>query len=238
MTSWLGSSKGGTDGTRAVHLRLGREAYQVTHERQLRLHALRVQGAIPDMVVSVEHDPVFTIGRRGSQENLLVPPDTLKREGIAVYDIERGGDITYHGPGQVVLYPIVDLRGHGRDLACYVRNLEQTVIDFLASAEVTAQRRPGLPGVWVQERKIAAVGVHVKRWVTLHGLALNVRVNPKHFAMINPCGLRIEVVSLDDLVSRRYSLDEVVSGLLGAMGPLFGWQTIDQAGADFIGGRG
>ena len=237
MTSWLGSTDDGTGGTRAVHLPLGREAYQATHERQLRLHALRVQGAIPDTVLSVEHDPVFTIGRRGSQENLLVPPETLRREGIAVYDVERGGDITYHGPGQVVLYPIVDLRGHGRDLARYVRNLEQTVIDFLAAVEVTAQRRAGLPGVWVGERKIAAVGVHVKRWVTLHGLALNVRVNPEHFAMINPCGLRIEVVSLDDLVLRRYSLDEVVSGLLGAMSPLFGWRIIDQVEAEPIGRR-
>jgi len=235
MTSWPKSTE---DGTRAVHLPLGREAYRATHERQLRLHALRVQGAVPDTILSVEHDPVFTIGRRGSRENLLVPPDTLRREGIAVYDVERGGDITYHGPGQVVLYPIVDLRGHGRDLARYVRNLEQSVIDFLASAGVTAQRRPGLPGVWVGERKIAAIGVHVRRWVTLHGLALNVRVNKEHFAMINPCGMKIEAVSLDDLVDRRYSLAEVISNLLEAMETLFGWRVVEEEPERFLKERG
>ena len=233
MTSWPKSTE---DGTRAVHLPLGREAYRATHERQLRLHALRIQGAVPDTILSVEHDPVFTIGRRGSRENLLVSFDILRREGIAVYEVERGGDITYHGPGQVVLYPIVDLRGHSRDLARYVRNLEQTAIDFLAAVEVTAQRRPGLPGVWVGERKIAAVGVHVRRWVTLHGLALNVRVNKEHFAMINPCGMRIEVASLDDLVARRYGLDEVVAGLLGAMAPLFGWQIVEYSEEELVEG--
>ena len=130
---------------------------------------------------------------------------------------------------------VVSVRHH--NVAHGLRLSNEGLEAFLAAVEVTAQRRAGLPGVWVGERKIAAVGVHVKRWVTLHGLALNVRVNPEHFAMINPCGLRIEVVSLDDLVLRRYSLDEVVSGLLGAMSPLFGWRIIDQVEAEPIGRR-
>ena len=224
--------------TAAVHLPLGRAEYRATHDLQLRLHALRSQGAIPDTILSVEHDPVFTIGRRGSRTNLLVGKDTLEREGIAVYEVERGGDITYHGPGQVVLYPIVDLRDHGKDIAGYVRGLEQAVIGVLARLGVEADRRPGLPGVWVKERKIAAIGVHVRKWVTLHGLALNVRANREHFAMINPCGMKIEAVSLDDLVDRRYSLAEVISNLLEAMETLFGWRVVEEEPERFLKERG
>lgn len=231
------SSPRSTDGEiAAVHLPLGRRDYAATHELQRRLHALRLQGQITDVILSVEHDPVFTIGRSGSRRNLLVGPDVLERDGISLHDVERGGDITYHGPGQVVLYPIVNLRDQGRDLGLYVRNLEQGVIDFLARVGVAAARRPGLPGVWVGERKIAAVGVHVRRWVTLHGLALNVRVNKGHFAMINPCGMRIEVVSLDDLVERRYSLPEVASGLLAAMEARFRWRVVDEDPARYLEG--
>ena len=220
MTSWLKSREKPLG---AVHLALGRADYADCYRLQHRLHALRCEGNIPDTVLTVVHNPVFTIGRSGSRKNILVSQDVLQKEGIAVYDVERGGDITYHGPGQLVVYPIIDLRDQGRDLKRYIRNLEQAVIDLLGDLGIAGGRRPGFPGVWVDGRKIASVGVYVKHWVTLHGLALNVRVNKKHFGLINPCGMEIEVASLDDLQEETVDLDGVASRLIAKMGSLFGW---------------
>jgi len=220
MISWL---KSRDNPLKAIHLALGCADYADCYRLQHRLHALRCAGAIPDTILTVEHNPVFTIGRSGSRANILVPAEILTAEGIAVYDIERGGDITYHGPGQLVVYPIIDLREQGRDLKRYIRNLEQALIDCLQEFGVAGDRRPGFPGVWVKKRKIASVGVYVKHWVTLHGLALNVCVNKKHFGLINPCGMEIDVVSLDDLLEKAVGLKEVASRLLAKMETLFGW---------------
>lgn len=220
MTSWLKSSETITE---ALHLPLGHAEYVATHRLQEQLHRLRCRNEIPDTILTVEHNPVFTIGRSGSAENILVPEQVLKNAGIAVHKIERGGDITYHGPGQLVVYPIVDLRVHGRDLKRYISNLEQAVINFLAKVGVKARRRTGFPGVWVDSRKIASVGVYVKHWVTRHGLALNVDIDKGHFSMINPCGLEIEVLSLADLVSECPSMEEVATGLLAELGTLCRW---------------
>jgi lipoate-protein ligase B len=220
MTSWLKSSETIIE---ALHLPLGHAEYVATHRLQERLHRLRCRNEIPDTILTVEHNPVFTIGRSGSAENILVPEQVLKNAGISVHRIERGGDITYHGPGQLVVYPIVDLRVHGRDLKRYVSNLEQAVINFLEKIGVKARRRTGFPGVWVNSYKIASVGVYVKHWVTRHGLALNVDINKAHFAMINPCGLEIEVLSLADLVSECPSMEEVATGLLAELRTLCRW---------------
>jgi len=220
MTSWLKSSETITE---ALHLPLGHAEYVATHRLQERLHQLRCRNEIPDTILTVEHNPVFTIGRSGSAKNILVPEQVLKNAGISVHRIERGGDITYHGSGQLVVYPIVDLRKHGRDLKRYVSNLEQAVINFLEKVGVEARRRAGFPGVWVDSRKIASVGVYVKHWVTRHGLALNVDIDKAHFSMINPCGLDIEVVSLADLVSECPSMEEVATGLLAELGTLCSW---------------
>ncbi len=217
MSSWLKS----TDAHIATHLPLGRADYASVYLLQRELHELRVAGKITDTVITVEHEPVFTIGRSGSTENILVPPEILEQEGIKVYEIERGGDITYHGPGQLVVYPIIDLRAHGRDLHRYIRNLEQVVINLLVDFGVDAVRRPGFPGVWVGARKIASIGVYVKHWVTRHGLALNVAVNKEHFGMINPCGLPIEVTSIDELTGKVYPLDDVAKQLLAKTEELF-----------------
>ena len=210
-----------------VHLPLGHVEYDKAYHLQVRLHELRCEGRIADTVITVEHEPVFTIGRSGSASNVLVPPEVLRHEGISVYEIERGGDITYHGPGQLVVYPIIDLRSQGRDLKRYIRNLEQSVIAFLAKAGIIAERRAGFPGVWVGARKIAAIGVYVKHWITLHGLALNVDINKCHFGMINPCGMNIEVVSLNELTREEYSLAEVRTGILSEMEQLFGWRFVE-----------
>jgi lipoate-protein ligase B len=220
MTSWLKSREGTIE---AVHLPLGRADYIATYHLQERLHTLRCRGEIRDTVLTVEHNPVFTIGRSGSRKNILVPEEVLQEAGIAVHEIERGGDITYHGPGQLVVYPIVDLREHGRDLKRYIANLEQAVINLLDKIGVRAHRRPGFPGVWVDSYKISSVGVYVKHWVTRHGLALNIDVDKTHFAMINPCGLEVEVISLADLVRECPTMEEVTTALLAEMGPLFRW---------------
>ena len=221
MTSWLRSSEKTLE---AVHLPLGHADYATTYRLQRRLPSLRSHGEIVDTVLTVEHNPVFTIGRSGSALNVLAPPEILQQEGILIYKVERGGNITYHGPGQLVIYPIIDLRDQGHDLHRYVRNLEQTVINFLSEVGVTGRRHPGFPGVWVNSYKIASVGVYVKHWVTRHGLALNVAVDKAHFGMINPCGMEIEVVSLNELIEQPLPLEEVATGLITKMEPLFGWR--------------
>jgi len=184
-----------------THLPLGRTDYRNALDLQRRLHALRAAGEIGDVVLTVEHPPVITLGRSGKPEHLLVSQERLEREGITVVDVERGGDITYHGPGQLVVYPILDLRDHGRDIKAYIEQLEGAAIDTLSSYGISAETRPGYPGVWVGQKKIASIGVYVRSWVTRHGLALNVEVNPEHFAMINPCGLGVDVVSMADLMN-------------------------------------
>ncbi len=218
------SSQRSTSFLPAVHLPLGRVGYGEVLALQRRLHEARVRGDIPDTILTVEHDPVVTIGRSGSEEEILVSEEALRTEGIALFRVERGGRITYHGPGQLVLYPIVDLRARGGDVKGYVRALEQAAIDLLGECGVAAARQEGFPGVWVGARKIASVGVAVKRWVTFHGLALNVRVNQRHFGMIRPCGLPIEVVSLDDLVPERRSLDELGERLVAHLAASLGWE--------------
>ena len=202
--------------------------YEEALDLQRDLHRRRRAGDIGDVVLALEHDPVFTVGRSGSLSSLLVPPERLETEGIRLIEIERGGDMTYHGPGQLVVYPILDLRGHGKDVKGYVRRLEETAIKTLDEFGITATRRPGYPGVWTGVRKIASIGVYVKGWVTLHGLALNVDVNPEHFAMINPCGLGVETVSMVELappgsLDRPVALPHVLRVFARRMEDVFGW---------------
>jgi lipoate-protein ligase B len=220
----------------ALHLPLGRADYGWTLELQRTLHARRRAGLVPDVVITVEHNPVITFGRTGSREHLLAPPSDLRREGIEVFEVERGGDVTYHGPGQLVVYPIVDLRGHGRDVKRFVRGLEGATIATLADLEIEAGRREGHPGVWVSDRKIASIGVYVSGWVTRHGLALNVAVNSAHFAMIRPCGLSVETVSICDLLGRTVLLDRVRDTLLERLAERFGWQLEASSLVEILGG--
>ena len=209
-----------------IHLELGRMDYARAYALQHELHRMRCQGEIGDIVITVEHDPVFTIGRSGSRANIRVSDSERERAGIPVYEIERGGDITYHGPGQLVCYPIIDLRDYGRDIKWYISSLEAAMIDLCGDYGVEATRRAGYPGVWVKDRKIASVGVSVRHWVTLHGLAFNVDVNKEHFAMINPCGLPIEMVSLVDVSHEDVTMPRVIEALLGHMRDIFGWDIL------------
>ena len=206
-----------------VHVDLGTADYAETLALQRRLHAERCAGEIGDVLLSVEHPPVLTLGRSGSREHVLVPPATLRAHGIEIHEIERGGDITYHGPGQLVVYPILDLRDYGKDVHRFVWTLEEAILRALEACGVDANRRTGYPGVWVGERKIASLGVYVKRWVSYHGLAVNVAVNREHFELIRPCGLPVETVSVNDLRPSPIDLDAVRDPLILALSAL--WKT-------------
>jgi lipoyl(octanoyl) transferase len=175
---------------------LGRIAYVEALALQRELVNKRKHGLIPDQLLVVEHPHVVTLGRNGRLTNLLAGEEVLRRAGVAFHHTDRGGDITYHGPGQVVGYPILDLRDWKRDVVAYVRALEQVLIDALAEFGIAARRVPGCTGVWVDAAKIAAIGVHVSRWVTSHGFALNVNTDLSYFQYIVPCGLSQPVTSM------------------------------------------
>lgn len=169
---------------------LGRRAYAPTLELQRALCRARVEGKIDeDILLLVEHDPVITLGRSTKPSSLPIPPADLPAHGVEVHEIERGGDVTYHGPGQLVGYPIIDLQQLRPDLHWYLRELEGTLIDALATLGIPGRRSQGQTGVWVGPRKIASIGVHVKKWVTLHGFALNVTTDLTYFDLIVPCGI-------------------------------------------------
>ena len=170
-------------------VRWGRTAYAEALARQTALQAGRLAGEAPDTLVLTEHDPVYTLGlRAGADRNLLWDADALARERIVLHPTNRGGDITYHGPGQLVAYPIVSLEPR-RDLHAYLRFLEEVLIATVTRHGLAATRREGLTGIWIGERKLAAIGVSVRRWVTLHGIALNVAPDLRHFGGIVPCGI-------------------------------------------------
>jgi lipoate-protein ligase B len=171
-------------------LGLGRLSYEKALDLQHTLSERRISGEVEcDMLLLVEHAPVITLGRGFRPENLPTPRDSLEKRGIELFEIERGGDITFHGPGQLVGYPIFDLREHRQDLHWFLRQLEQSLIRALEDFGITAERRKDYTGVWTQGRKIASIGIHVKQWVTWHGFALNVTTDLSYFDYIVPCGI-------------------------------------------------
>lgn len=176
-------------GTSVAVVDWGRTEYADALARQAELVARRIAGEVPDTLVFTEHEPVFTLGvRPGAERHLLWPAPELNRRGIAVHETNRGGDITYHGPGQVVGYPIVSL-DRRRDLHAYLRLLEQVLIDAVAEFGIAAGRREGKTGIWIDTRKIAAIGIAVRKWTTFHGFALNVDTDLAAFGGIIPCGI-------------------------------------------------
>ena len=175
---------------------LGRLGWAEAFEIQQQLVGRRKGGEISDQFLIVEHPHVVTVGRNGRDENLLASPEVLSRTGIALYRTDRGGDVTYHGPGQIVGYPILDLRDWKRDVGAYVRAIEQMLIDTLADFGIEAGRETGMTGVWTKAGKVAAIGVHISRWITSHGFALNVSTDLEYFRYIVPCGLTKPVTSM------------------------------------------
>jgi lipoyl(octanoyl) transferase len=204
------ASKPGRSRLRARRAWLGLVSYDDALALQKRLVAERQAEAAPDTLVLLEHPVTYTIGRGGGEQHLLVPEDGIRREGGTVFRVDRGGDITYHGPGQLVGYPILDLNQHYRDVHRYLRDLEDVVIQLLADYRIQAGRIAGLSGVWVGQDKVAALGVHVSRWVTSHGFALNVNTDLNDFQRIVPCGIRDHgVTSIERLLGRKVPMDEV-----------------------------
>ena len=170
---------------------LGHRPYAEALELQRALCRRRMAGELQqDLLLLVEHEPVVTLGRGARASSLPLAPAELERRGVAVAEVERGGDVTYHGPGQLVGYPILQLREHREDLHWYLRQLEAALIRALAELGIGAERNPGLTGVWTQGRKIASLGIHVKQWVTFHGFALNVSTDLQGFDLIVPCGIQ------------------------------------------------
>lgn len=205
----------------SVH-RLGRVRYADGLELQARLVAERQEGAIPDTLLLLEHDPVFTLGRNARAENVLFSEDLLRERGFALHETGRGGDVTYHGPGQVVGYPILELPTDRRDVHAYVRDLEEVMIRTCGDYGLAAVRVPGMTGTWVGEEKIGAIGVRIARWVTSHGFAFNVATDLAPFDLIVPCGIRGRgVTSLERLLRRPVPLAEVEDRLAAHLGDVF-----------------
>ena len=201
---------------------LGRTGYLDAFRLQQELAGRRKRGEIPDQLLYVEHPHVITMGRNGHEENMLASPEVLSRAGIEFHETDRGGDVTYHGPGQIVGYPIVDLREWKRDVVAYVRGIEQTIIDALAEFGIQGGRVAGATGVWVDGAKVAAIGVHISRWVTSHGFALNVDTDLQYFQYIVPCGLTKPVTSMRKLGCKA-GRQAVIEALNRAFARQFGY---------------
>jgi lipoyl(octanoyl) transferase len=208
--------------------RLGLVEYAAGLELQASLVEERRSGAIGDTLLLLEHPPVITLGvkTRGRQANIVASPEVLAAEGVSVFETGRGGDITYHGPGQLVGYPILDLRPDRCDVHKYVRDIEEALIIALGEFGIEGGRLPGRTGVWVgpdgREEKVAAIGVRISRWITSHGFALNVGTNLTHFQLIVPCGIADRgVTSVERLLGRAAPMPEVEDAVVRAFSRVF-----------------
>ena len=184
---------------------LGTRSYADALEIQRAAAQARIEGSLADdLLLLVEHPPVITTGRTSKAAHLLLGPDALAARGVELFDVERGGDVTFHGPGQLVGYPIVDLRHHKEDLHWYLRQLEAALIRALAAFDIRGERAEGLTGVWTSGRKIASIGIHARQWVTWHGFALNVTTDLSFFDMLVPCGIAdVTMTSVEQELLRR-----------------------------------
>jgi lipoyl(octanoyl) transferase len=210
--------------------RLGQVPYADALELQKRLVEQRKAGAIPDQLLLLEHPPVITLGvrTRNDRSNIVAAAHELARQGVEVFESGRGGDVTYHGPGQLVGYPILDLQPDRRDVHRYVRDLEEVLIRAAGTFGIDSQRSPGLTGTWVGERKLAAIGVRIARWVTSHGFALNVSTNLAHFDLIVPCGIADKgVTSITELGRVPVAMAEVEAAVVAAFCAVFDRNRID-----------
>lgn len=201
---------------------LGLLDYPVAYALQKRLVQERIADAIPDTLLLLRHPAVYTVGRRGKKEHFLVPAEVLERESVKVYPADRGGAVTYHGPGQLVGYPILDVKQHGGDLHQLLHRYEEVLIMSLAEYGIAAGREASYPGVWVGYNKIGAVGIGVRRWISYHGWSLNLRAEPEGFARIVPCGIRDKgVTALASLLGREIPVEEFLTVVERHFGAVF-----------------
>lgn len=186
---------------------LGRVAYEEALELQRHIARDRISGALPqDVLLLVEHPPVVTLGRASKGKHLIASPQFLHSKGVELFEVERGGDVTFHGPGQLVGYPIVDLKRHRLDLHWYLRKIEEALIHTLADYDIVAERNPSFTGVWTKGKKIASIGVHARDWVTWHGFALNVTTDLSYFDLMVPCGIDGVVMTS---IARELGTDDI-----------------------------
>lgn len=207
---------------------LGMLEHQKAYNLQLEMLKKRINDEIEDTLLIVEHPPVYTIGTSGSRENIRVSSDFLNDAGIEVYETNRGGDITYHGPGQLVIYPILNLKNHKKDLHWLLRSYEEVFIKLLQEFDINARRIDGLTGVWVDNEKITAIGVAVRRWVSYHGCAFNISPNLEHFSYIVPCGITDKgVTSLEKLLGEKIEANKVIELLIKNFKEVFEMEVIN-----------
>lgn len=216
---------------------LGTMSYAAALEVQRAAARARIEGLLADdLLLLVEHPAVVTTGRSTKAGHVLLTPQLLAARGVELFDVDRGGDVTFHGPGQLVGYPIVDLQHHTPDLHWYLRQLEAALIRALATFDIRAERNPGLTGVWTSGRKIASIGVHARQWVTWHGFALNVTTDLSYFDMLVPCGIAdVTMTSVEQEILRREAAnnaclapspalgDEAQEAVVAGMAETFGW---------------
>ncbi|HWR38430.1 MAG TPA: lipoyl(octanoyl) transferase LipB [Patescibacteria group bacterium] len=215
----------------------GKLSYPAAWELQQKLAARHRQGQGQDTLILLEHPPVYTLGRAGSWDNVRVPDSILAAAGLEVLEVDRGGDITYHGPGQLVGYPVLNLKHYGRDLHQYSWMLEEVLIRTLGVYHIDAFREPGLPGVWTRAGKIAAIGIGVHNWVSMHGFALNVSPDMKYFSLIHPCGIIDRPVAAMQDFGTVANLAEVKDTLARQFAAVFGVKLLparEETGDEFI----
>lgn len=204
-------------------LDLGQVAYSKAYEVQKDIVEAVIEGRASSTIICCEHFPVITYGRRAHKDNILASQKQLAEAGVEISFADRGGDVTFHGPGQIVIYPVIDLRLYGKDLHAYIRTLEKAVIRVLRDEyTLNAYRHEGFTGVWVGPYKVASIGIGVRRWVTYHGLSINVKTDKKFFKMIRSCGLDMPVTSLssffrDELISTKRVKESIIKSLAEAL---------------------
>jgi lipoyl(octanoyl) transferase len=218
---------------------LGLLGYADAYALQRRVVAARKDGAIEDVLLLCEHPHVITLGRSGKRENLLASEHVLRQKGVEFHATDRGGDITYHGPGQIVGYPILNLGAIRRDVVWYVRMLEEAMIRATAEFGITAERVAGKTGIWVRagntEEKLAAIGVHISRWVTSHGFAYNVSTDLRNFELIVPCGIADrKATSLEKLLGRKVDEKEAAPRIAKHLGELLGLEMKEALKKDLL----
>lgn len=213
---------------RGFYFRLGLSDYENTLKLQNLLVQGRLENKIPDVLLLLQHPPVITIGKSGKIENIFASPKLLQEEGIRVIYTDRGGDVTFHGPGQLILYPILNLRNFGLNIPDYVGQLEEVVIRLLRHFGVEGERIEKWRGVWVKGEKIASIGIHLSRWVTKHGLALNVNTNLAYFNLINPCGTGRRATSLAKILKKDFSMREIEDLVVKFFKEVFKIELIEQ----------
>jgi len=210
-------------------IKYGMINYEKAYNFQLKLLEKRYQNKINDTLLLVEHPPVLTIGTSGTRDNVIVNNNFLKEKGIEVFETRRGGDITYHGPGQIVGYPILNLKEHKKDLHWLLRSYEEVFIRLLKEYNIQADRIKGLTGVWVGNKKITAIGVGVRHWITYHGFAFNIDPKLEHFSYIIPCGIKDkEVTSLKKELGSEIKKEEVIEKIIKYFAQVFKMDVVDK----------